>query len=830
MDDFKGKIFAIFGFFTNRIFILSVILILIFVGLVVTLFDRQIVNGHRAVARTITSQRNIYTGAPRGEIFDRHGRPLAVNTPVFTVSLDSTVAQPNANESFLFFMDIMERHGEEIRVESEFLITAARPRQFTGSVAAQRRWMADLGVNADLIEEGLTANDAYELLLEIFEIPPHLSSEDAHTLLLMRTALHLQWINLNQIPLAVDIDRRTVAAIEEHNHRIPGIFVGFEYLRHYPMGKYTTNIVGYINRITQDELDAHQGLGYQSTDLFGRTGIEQAFELSLRGRRGVTTVEVDSSFRRLNVLETTLPVPGDDIFLTIDAVLQRNIYYAIEDTLSTVLINRLRRQPVAFSREIIDSMTRANNISSMAIMAADDEFPASLIVGNFVRDNFGESLEDATRQYINDFIGENVINGRINIMTMLDVMEEQGIITITPEERTMLDNRRLSVPDFITARIRAREITPHLVNIEPATASVVVTCVETGGILAAVNYPTFDANNFLPHSFDSEYVWQTNNDPTRPQFNRAFSEARAPGSSFKMVAAIAGLGEGIITPTDRIFDRVAFTDAGHPPLHCMSRSGHGSVNVAQAIAVSCNYFFCRVTFEMGNHRNGRTLEGISTFNYYMMAFGFGQPTGVEITERAMATENGVPRIPSPAYAQHLRQSDWFDGNTIQASIGQGDANFTAASMVKYFATLATGGERYQLHLLDRIAASDGSIHYFEPVVEYTLEIDPNNLAAVHQGMLNVSRPGGTGAVVFSGFPMQVGVKSGTAETHLGVSHSTYGGFAPFENPQIAAYAAIPFGDALELRSSAGHLLRAVLEEYFGIDREIYTSSNNDLVR
>ena len=831
MTDYKEKILQVLRFFTNRLFILSVLLVAAFAVLVAALFDRQIVHGFRAEAQVRTFERTYYTNAPRGEIFDRHGRPLAINLPVFAVELDTSIGQFDPNYSFLFFMDIMARGGDEISVESEFLITAEVPRAFTGSEAARRRWMLDLGIEAQVVDVGLTAQQAYDILLELFEIPDNLNSADAHTLLLMRTALYLQRLNLNPVPLANQISRITVAALEENNHRMPGIRVTMDYLRYYPMGKYLSNIVGYINRITQEELDAHRNLGYIATDLFGRTGAEQAFELNLRGRRGVTVFEVDGSFRRINTLSVQPPVPGSDIFLTIDADLQRALYYRIEDTLSTILLNRLRAEGAPFVREILDSMIRANNIDSLAFMAATShgEADASYAIANFVRANSERQEESLTRSYLNAFIGENILEGRIDVILMLEAMAEQDIITMTAFDRAELAARRLTPVNFLAGRIEAREITPQTANIHPSTGSVVVMCPQTGALLAAVNYPTFNANNFLPHSFDAAYVNRSNNDPTSPQFNRAFSSANAPGSTFKMAVALAGLSQGVIAPTTRIFDNVVFRDAGTPYMRCMG--SHGSIDVVQAIAASCNYFFARVAFNLGNHTNGRTLEGMETLNYYMMALGFGLPTGVEIQERPMATALGIPRLASPDYMMHIESRAWLDGDTVNTSIGQGINAYTPTTMARYFAALATGGVRWQMHLLDRIVAPGGDVSNFVPVMEYVLDVAPEHMAAVHRGMFEVAHgPRGTGRGIFASFPMEVALKSGTAETGIGISHSTYGGFAPFNNPQIAAYVIIPFGDSQYLRGSAGHLLRAVFEEYFGLTPHADAGSGSVLIR
>ena len=817
--DLREKLIEIAKFFTNRLFLLSAAFCIIFAVLVGQLFELQIVRGHVPVRREEAFERTVPINAPRGEIFDAHGRPLAINFPVFTVMLDPSEEQTNAVESFRFFIELMQHNGEEISINSEFLITQTTPRSFTtASAAVQRRWMTDLGIDEEIIDAGLDAEGAYAILRELFRIPEDMNDEDAHTLLVMLTAHNLQRFFLRHIPLAAGIEYTTVAALEEHSRRMPGVYVAFDYLRYYPMGKYMTNIVGYIARITETDLAANQHLDYSPTDLFGVSGVERAFEAKLRGQRGSVVVEVDRSLRRVGVLEEVPPVPGDDIHITIDSVLQRNIYYILEDNLATVLINRIQRHPINFTREIGDSFVRHGRIDVAAIMEADEDSPASLIIANFVRDNFDEEEGQA----LGAFIGDNIINGRLSMVTVINVMGEQGLVTIDEYYAGRLANGRTSPAAFLTSRIEAREITPQMVHIplHANTGVVFVTCVETGAVLAAVNYPTFNANNLLAHTFDIDYFRQINNDPTSPQLNRAFVEEQPPGSTFKMLTAVAALDQGIITPTTRIWDGVVFRDNGLPYLRSWSSSTFGSINVADAIAVSSNYFFARVAFEMGNHRDGRVIEGIETFNYYMKAFGLGSPTGIEIGERATVTSgvNNVPRIASPAHKEALGQGSWTGGDTSNASIGQGFVEHTPAHMTKYIGVLATGGVRYQMHLLRHSQNAAGEITRFVPVVEHVMEIDPTHMEVIHRGMREViTGPRGTGRGIFAGFPMDIAVKSGTAETAWGVSHSTYGGFAPFDNPQIAVYVIIPFGDTPYLPAIAGHVLRDVLEEYFGLN-------------
>jgi len=819
--DYKEIFSNILRFITNRLFVLTVLLGLTFIYLVSTLFELQIVQGTYHVPVVPTSQRIIFDNAPRGEIFDVNGRPLAINIPIFTVSMDPSIifdvssGSQNSNEAlntaFLLFMSIMENNGQEINIDSEFLISTTTPRTFSASLPTQRRWKNDLG-----IDEEFNAAESYEALLARFEIPQNLTRDEQFILVQLRTALQLQRWNVNQVRLALDIDHATVATLEEHGTRLAGIRIMPDWLRYYPEGRYMTNIVGYLRPINAADLASNAQYGYTAADLFGATGIERAFEHQLRGTRGETIIEIDNMGRRVGVISQSPPVAGDDIFLTIDSVLQRQVYYAIEDQLVTVLLNRLRSQQTIFAREILASTIRSNNINSLLIMDAEQTYyPISFAVQTFINSNSDIDPDDLTttayRTALNNFISENILNGRINLGQIIGVMEEQDIIDMVQIAASPQFNPVGALIEIIEARM----LTPQMVNIDPATGSAVITDIHTGALIAAVNYPTFNGNHLLPHSFDLAYFHQINNDPSRPQYERAFREMQAPGSTFKMITGLAAMSQGVISPSSTIFDNVVFRDAGVPYVHCMG--SHGLINIVDAIAVSCNYFFNRVAWNLGNHRTGQTLEGIATLNYYMMALGLGSPTGIEISEAPTTVAGGFPNIASPeAVVATGRSSTWRDGYTTHVSIGQGFNAYTATSMAKVMATLATGGTRLEMTLISRINHSDGTVTLLEPYIEYELEIQPEHINAIHQGML-ATQTRGTARGVFAGFPIQIGVKSGTAEVDTArLSHSSYGGFAPFDNPQIAFYIMMPHGDSPFLRSLAGHVNRGILEAYFGI--------------
>ncbi|MCL2461056.1 MAG: penicillin-binding transpeptidase domain-containing protein, partial [Defluviitaleaceae bacterium] len=325
---------------------------------------------------------------------------------------------------------------------------------------------------------------------------------------------------------------------------------------------------------------------------------------------------------------------------------------------------------------------------------------------------------------------------------------------------------------------------------------------------------------------------QINNDPTTPMYDRPFKEMRPPGSVFKMITATAALEKGSITPTSTIYDDVIFKDAGLPYLKNWSPISNGNINVTRALEVSCNYFFCDSAYLLGNAKNDGTLTAIGDLNEYMKYYGLNNDTGVEIGE-AETPPDGVDRISGPllkAYTVSQRSPNaassdlaWHDGDTVQTAIGQSYNNYTAASMCKYIMTIATKGIRYQLHLVDSVVSHDRTqTTKTQPVIEESpsdLPIADSTWDAIYQGMYDVIHgTSGTGYNTFKGLDIEVAGKTGTAQQITGRNdHSSFGGFAPYDDPQIAVYVMIPFGDTKANPAVSSQIARDMIAYYFGVD-------------
>ncbi len=330
------------------------------------------------------------------------------------------------------------------------------------------------------------------------------------------------------------------------------------------------------------------------------------------------------------------------------------------------------------------------------------------------------------------------------------------------------------------------------------SGAAVVIDVNTGDTLALASYPTYDVSQF--NSIYSDLL----NNEANPMINRAVSGLYSPGSTFKPLTAIAGLQEGRISVNEAVNCTGVYTYyKDYQPscwIHSEYGATHGSQNVSQAIENSCNLYF----YELG-----RRL-GIDAIGEYAKKFGLGQYTGIELTEEAEG------HMASPEYkkqvALDVTDSDWFGGDTLQTAIGQSYSLFTPVQLANYCATLANGGTRYKVNLIDSIRSSvDGSIvAEFEPEVVEKLNVDKYTMDRIHSGMKRVVDEGSASSI-FEGYPIPIGGKTGTTQLGVGANNAIFIAFAPFDKPEIAVAVVLEHG---ERGTNAGRVAKDVFDEYF----------------
>jgi len=339
----------------------------------------------------------------------------------------------------------------------------------------------------------------------------------------------------------------------------------------------------------------------------------------------------------------------------------------------------------------------------------------------------------------------------------------------------------------------------------------VVMNVKTGEILAMASYPDYEPELFVNGISQKKLDEYNKGDNI---FNRAISGVYAPGSTFKMITAIAGLETGVITPTEKINDIGVYKKAHEPACWIWNSYGmsHGWLNVTEAITHSCNYFFYEVGYRA-------TIDNIAKYAKY---YGLGEKTNVELPME----EKGIVATRDKAKE---RGDEWQIGETLSAAIGQSYNSYTPIQMAKYISMLANGGEPIDVTIVKSINDVNGNQVSKEDITKFVnaklgltkekkenLNIKKENIDAILKGMKGVtSEEGGTAYSTFANFNIELGGKTGSAQTDVqGKINGWFVGFAPYEEPEIAVVVLVENAGS---GSYTAEVARDILQEYFGMN-------------
>lgn len=780
-------------FFTR--YTAAIIMVVIsFLLLLFKLADIQIARGEdfRRQAQD-KSIRTVDDEAPRGKILDRNGLELATNVQSYTIFMMKPEEEgEDLNTVIERLVDILNKRNEKInddfciKIENgsngKYNFKFEFPNNNTDAEAiaqynekAAKRWKKENG-----IKENYTAEQSFYYLKDIYKINP--VQKEHNTLSFIRQIMVIrqmlkdrQYEAYKPVEIAY-VSRETAFEIMEKGLYLPGVDYKLKPLRKYPLGDMASLIIGSLRKVpdskASDYVDRHYDI---STDLIGRDGIEAYAEEDLRGEKGGRTVKVDALGRIVEELGKRDPIPGNNVVLTLDSSLQKVAEKSLDDVMQQLRSGKLDRVSYPYATRgaavVIDVKT-------------------------------GEILAMASRPGGYD------------------------------------------------------------PNVMAATGSI-------------------DLNTWKVLSGDKSLYPEIKN-PERipkPMLNLATQSPVPPGSTFKMISAIAGLETGAITPSTIIRDLGEYKVVKNFPGACWLWNYHpgqihGNLNVVSALKVSCNYFF----FEVGHrvHLNNLTK--------YAKLFGLSnEPTGVEIAETPgdvanieaakatavlISTSSTLKDISQPGYDKEIGTfvptkeqekliKDMISNNDtsvsklkeagitsakirsriiegvriayreynnqwmeLNAAIGQGDDRFTPLQVANYIATIANGGTRLRPHLVKEYVSPDGTVlKKVEPEVLNKVDLKPDTLQTVIQGMDAVTGEGGTAGSTFRNFSIKIAGKTGTAQASGGMDdYSWFAGFAPADNPQIAVAVVIHEGGG----KGSANVARTLFEHYFGLDKPAQT--------
>lgn len=362
----------------------------------------------------------------------------------------------------------------------------------------------------------------------------------------------------------------------------------------------------------------------------------------------------------------------------------------------------------------------------------------------------------------------------------------------------------------LTLDVDLQQIAESFMNAGDKAGAVVAMEVQTGKILTAVSAPTIHIEDFLGGISVEKWKLLLDN-PKNPLLNKVVQAMYPPGSTYKMITAMAGLGKGVINE-DTVFYCPGKYKFGNRTYRCWKHSGHGPVNLVKAIAESCDVYFYQV---------GQRV-GVDTLAEYAKKFGLGKRTGIEMEYE----KPGL--VPTKDWKLKNRKNKWQEGETLSIAIGQGFNLATPLQICVMTAALANGGKVFRPQVVEQVIDPDGIIvESFSPELLSQVTGLDKYLAIIRKGMNEVvqGKRGTARRVAIDG--LRIAGKTGTAQVvrlaqYRGLKddeipykyrdHAWFTCYAPSENPEIAVTVLVEHG--LHGSSGAGPIARALLNQYF----------------
>jgi len=916
---FKPLLKNILSIIKSRLFLLSVVFIVMFALLIQKLFELQIVDGETYLDKfTYRIQKETEIESPRGSIYDANGYVLAEDVLAYSITIEETAALSEdieKNAMIYNLIKMIKSSGSTPINNLPLVLNEDDSFSYKGTDASIALFKKDIfNVLIDqelkLEQKEMSANDLFKYMCSkrMFDVSDEYTTAEAYEILAIRYELYMKrYTQYLSVTIATNVNDELIAKIKENKADLPGVDIKESYRRQYNNSEYFAHITGYTGPISQEELDALDSEVsdiYSSDDMIGKTGVESLMEKELAGKKGSQKVYVNSLGSVLDTEAVVEAAAGNDVYLSVDKDLQMFVYDLLEARIAGIILVNLVNGGVneenntnnLISINEVYSAFINNNLINLEALAKEDasegeksiynlytQNSSSIItsLSGFLTSDTQEPHSKHTDEYkrhfeyiysylannsilytdkfdsndsvysqwlkeeisIGDFLYYAISNGWINIEVLLlkseyPTAEEvyqtliEYLITKLPEDNgfqkivydymlkrgevsgaslcTLLYEQGVFEKDesyeklkagsldgytFVYNKIENLELTPDMLALDTCSAACVVADPDTGAVKALVSYPSYDANRIS----DSEYYTSLLNNNAKPLYNRATQQNTAPGSTFKMVSSTALLEENVLTADQLIQDNVVFSKI-YPTASCWSKTSHGMVNMVQAIGVSCNYYFYEASYQMGQvdgkFDNEKSLEIIEK---YASLFGLNEKSGVEVSETA-------PRI--------------SDTDGIRSMIGQGTHNYTPVQLARYVTAIASKGNVYSLSLLDKVTEPEGEVKDdLAPELIRHIDISENTWNTIMTGMYNVTKQSQY-KDVFSSLEsegVKIAAKSGTAEENTKkANHALYVGLAPYDDPELAVSALIPYGYG---SANLADVIRDVVAYY--LDKPLY---------
>ena len=701
---------------------------------------------------------------------------------------------------------------ERIRYEaqSHLINSGVNPRiSVAGDIEYVHINNMDNWYEANKVDKETPLEVAFESVKENYSIDKNLSRYESRSLLGLINQLNIQgYLAYQPINIAYGIKDETVAKIEEGLSGVPGINVSIEPVRIYPEGTTASHILGYIGKISQPfEIEKYiREEGYSPGTLIGKTGIEESFELQLNGESGIKKVEVDVVGNTTNVIEEISPVPGDNIYLSIDLQLQKTAEEAMEHTLE------------------------------------------QLSKGGTFKSQWGDYTFGTHRRK-----GRPYINANSGAVVVLDVKTGETLAMVSyPSFDPNLFSTGINNTDWLSL---FPEDSENPLAARPLYNIATQTAVQPGSTFKMVTGLTALEKGLNPllKIRDMGYVTvgdkrfhcliYTNTGGTHGYEN--FYEALSDSCNYYFYTLALGRNQrtgqdiGVKIEIEDIVDmskKLGLNDKTGIEINVPSEVS-GGVPDPQRKIITTKYLLKQMLQrsiegylvedrELSDEDIQIAIEEIIGWTELEDTLSRAEVVrrlydmGIEPEMRLPGEREGLADKIKYTY---LNQAGWNISDTLNVTIGQGQSAYTPIQMANYIATIANGGYLNKVTLIDSIRNYNNvSVLYEHEAQSERIEMnDYENLEHVKQGMEKVADDG-TARWIFQNFPIKVGVKTGTAE-RSGINPSTgdtfddfawFVGFAPYDDPEIAVAAVLFQGGS---GGYAAPMVREIIAEYLGLN-------------
>lgn len=872
----------------SRYTVLIVVMIGILSIIGAKLFSLQVVHGtqYRQIAND-KSIRQVADQAPRGNILDKNGKILATSTQGYTLVYNET----DDSDKYFFqtmskVFNILDENGESQQDDFDLKINPFRF-EFKSDDAKTRRnleikFKRDRGLNeaieskikkqnknisddelTKLVNEKLikiTPYQTYNLLLKQYKISSKYSLKEQRRFMIIKDAIKMHSFSGYDPVVIANIHKATALKVSQMLNDLPGIDVNTQPVRSYPNKDLASAVIGYISKISSTDSSKYKAKGYDpNTDYIGQAGIEGAFEDELKGKKGGRRVKLNNNGKIIEEMGTENAEPGDTIQLTIDKNVQEAAEKALDQRMS-----ELQSNPYGQTRSDTTNATRSAAVvidvktGGVIALASRPGYDPNIFLepGKLTSDlynkYFNPDLEKFGRQYIEK---RGLANGG---------SEDDMLNKLFPLDKSIKGNKtiRQDVYDIYPKpfyNYATQSLIPPGSTFKPMTA---IAGLESGTITPGFvvdDTGKFDkgGGNFVQFKLDGA------NGPV--DLARAIQKSSNP--YFMTVGKMIRdkLGDNGLAKYAWKFGLGANPNSSKTPttgIEIPEKFGQVFNSVSNKNSFANTYLWkVMQTLKNGYTDNGKKVVTLDLYDNTNDSSNVVQIKNQIKTLIQNCIKNGDKSFDKARYKElfsdltqedpknkkyitNKQMSNLLDiiyyitvsdahvqltvpANIEDASIGQGLDQFTPLQIANYIATIANGGTRYKVHLVDKILNSDGKvIKKVKPEIMENTGINAENIAAVKSGMEAVNEKG-TASQTFADYPIKTAGKTGTAsmgsQEEIGrTDYAEYVGYAPLDDPKIAVCVVVFDGGQ---GAGSAQVAKSIYSAYFGLDKSSGGTSN-----